>query len=120
MGRRHVWAAVVLLAMSRAALASAQTPATSVQWSHVVKQTMSFTALQHGVRLTEEKTRRELGGPFVRDWFDSAASLFIEPTWDDGGRFFTNYVAHPMEGSVYGYIYRQNDSSDPRMVIGAE
>jgi hypothetical protein len=29
--------------------------------------------------------------------------------WDDGGKFFTNYVAHPQGGAVYAHIYRQND-----------
>ena len=96
-----------------------RTKETSVRWDRVVGQILSFTAVQHGFRLTERKTRRELEGPWFRDWFNSASSLFIEPTWSDGGGLFTNYVAHPMGGSVYAYIYRQNDQSDLRMVFGS-
>ena len=92
-----------------------QTKEAGGQWGRVVGQILLFTAAQHGVRLTEKKTRRELGGPWFGDWFNSAASLFIEPTWSDGGGSFTNYVAHPMAGSVYAYIYRQNHPSDLRM-----
>jgi hypothetical protein len=99
--------------------AISQTKEASVQWGRVVGQILSFTAVQHGVRLTERKTRRELDGPWFRDWVNSASSLFIEPTWSDGGGLFTNYVAHPMAGSVYAYIYRQNDPSDLRMVFGS-
>jgi hypothetical protein len=91
----------------------------SVRWARVVGQILSFTAVQHGFRLTERKTRGELDGPWFRDWFNSASSLFIEPTWSDGGGLFTNYVAHPMAGSVYAYIYRQNDPSDSTMVFGS-
>ena len=29
--------------------------------------------------------------------------------WNDLGKTFTNYVAHPMGGAVYANIYRQND-----------
>ena len=99
--------------------ATSQTQEASVRWDRVVGQILLFTGIQHGVRLTERKTRRELGGPWLRDWFNSASSLLIEPTWSDGGGFFTNYVAHPMAGSVYAYIYRQNHPSDLSMLFGS-
>ena len=81
-----------------------------VEWEKIASQVLVFTAIQHSVRLTEEKTRRELAGSWTRDWFDSASSLFARPTWSDSGKFLTNYVFHPMGGSVYAHIYKQNDS----------
>src|SRR5215204_1214039 len=33
-----------------------------------IKQSLLFLAIQHGFRMTQEKTRRELGGPFFADW----------------------------------------------------
>jgi hypothetical protein len=76
------------------------------RWKPALKQYLLFLGVQHGYALTQEKTRRELSGPFFKDYFKSVRSL---GGWPDGGRFFTNYIAHPMEGSVYGFIQIQND-----------
>ena len=87
-------------------------------WSNAVKQAFGFTMFQHIVRLKEKKTRQELGGPFFRDWFESASHA--GGNWDDGGKMFTNYVAHPMGGAVYANIYRQNDPRRSELVPGDE
>ena len=89
-----------------------------VDWEKIASQVLVFTAIQHGVRLTEEKTRRELAGSWARDWFVSASSLFGRPTWSDSGKFLTNYVFHPMGGSVYAHIYKQNDSLGRKLDSG--
>ncbi len=78
----------------------------SFHWRSAIEQSMLFLAVQHSFRMTEDKTRRELGGPFFRDWFDAVKSTH---GWNDGGRQFTNYVAHPMQGALSGYIQIQND-----------
>ncbi|MGI8783442.1 MAG: hypothetical protein ACR2L2_07330 [Acidobacteriota bacterium] len=76
------------------------------QWTPALRQSLLFLGLQHGYMLTEEKTQRELGGPFFRDYFRSLSHL---KGWKDGGRQFTNYLAHPMQGSFYGFIQVHND-----------
>jgi hypothetical protein len=38
--------------------------------------------------------------------------------WADGGRFFTNYISHPMEDSVAGFIQIQNDPQGHRQEFG--
>jgi hypothetical protein len=82
------------------------------QWGGAIGQALLFTTVGHVFRVaTEEKTRRELKGPFFDDWFKSAKSLFSSG-WSDGGRDFTNYVVHPASGAVYGHIYRQNHPRD--------
>ena len=75
------------------------------QWRPALIQSGLFLAIQHGYRMTEEKTRRELDGPFFRDWKDSVDQLH---GWYDGGRLFTNYVAHPMQGSMTARIFINN------------
>ena len=81
-------------------------------WGCAVGQTLLFFTIGHAFRLaSEEKTRTELEGPFFRDWFKSAGALYSSG-WSDGGKFFTNYVVHPLSGSVYGHIYRQNHPND--------
>jgi hypothetical protein len=66
--------------------------------------------VEHGFRLaTEPKTRRELDGPFFADW-----ARIISNTqwnrWSDGDKKFTSDIAHPANGAVAAWIYRQNDT----------
>jgi len=76
------------------------------QWWTAIKQSLMFVGVQHGYAMTQPKTRRDLKGPFFRDYFRSVKSLH---GWEDGGRFFTNYIAHPLQGSFVGFIQVQND-----------
>jgi hypothetical protein len=76
------------------------------RWRAATEQTLLFLSIQHGYAFTQPKTRRDLSGPFFRDYFRSVASI---GKWGDGGRFFTNYVAHPMEGALLGFVWVQND-----------
>jgi hypothetical protein len=76
------------------------------RWKRAVSQSLIFLAVQHGYALTQPKTREALKGKFFSDYVESVRSL---RGWGDGGRFFTNYIAHPMQGSLTGFIYVQND-----------
>ena len=76
------------------------------RWQAATEQTLLFLSIQHGYAFTQPKTRRDLSGPFFRDYFRSVASI---GKWGDGGKFFTNYVAHPMQGALLGFVWVQND-----------
>jgi len=91
---------------------------TNVHWGRVIRQTLSMQAIQHSFFMTQPKARQALGGPWLHDWFQSASSPFVEPHWSDGGSFFVNYIAHPMAGSSYAYIYRQNDPANAGIQFG--
>ena len=78
----------------------------SFHWSTAFKQSLVFLGVQHGYAMTQPKTRQDLRGPFFKNYVRSVKSLH---GWEDGGRFFTNYVAHPMQGSLLGFIQIQND-----------
>jgi len=88
---------------------------THFRWGDAAKQSLLFLSVQHGYALTQPKTRRDLHGPFFKDYFRSVRSLH---GWEDGGRFFTNYVAHPMQGSLLGFIQVQNDPAGSRLRFG--
>ena len=75
-------------------------------WKSATEQTLLFLGIQHGYALTQPKTRRDLHGHFFKDYFRSVASI---GKWGDGGKFFTNYVAHPMQGALLGFVWVQND-----------
>jgi hypothetical protein len=91
--------------------ASQDTTLRGFNWKGALQQSSLLLALQHGYALTQVKTRRELRGPFFRDYFDSLGNL---RGWADGGRFFTNYVAHPLQGAATGFIQIQNDPDGAR------
>lgn len=76
------------------------------RWKAATEQTLLFLGVQHGYAFTQPKTRRDLAGPFFRDYFRSVGSI---GGWEDGGKFFTNYVAHPMQGALLGFVWVQND-----------
>lgn len=78
----------------------------SFNWSTAIKQSLIFLGVQHGYAMTQQKTRQDLRGSFFKDYIRSVKSLH---GWEDGGRFFTNYIAHPMQGSLFGFIQIQND-----------
>ncbi|MEZ5395482.1 MAG: hypothetical protein R2724_22055 [Bryobacterales bacterium] len=121
---------VALLACAAVGLASSGPIAPAVQenklgrgasepkfnWSKAVEQSFFFLTFQHAFRLTQEKTVDQLGGPFFKDYWRSAKNL---GGWEDGDSMFTNYVAHPMQGAVSGYIQIQNDPRGAALVFGA-
>jgi hypothetical protein len=78
------------------------------QWGSAVLQSFTFLAVQHSVRLTQAKTRREFGGKFFPDYANSVTNI---NGWGDGDGIFTNYVGHPMQGAIAGFIQIQNDPS---------
>lgn len=85
------------------------------RWRSAIKQSLMFLAIQHGYAFTQPKTRDALKGKFWKDYADSVKSLH---GWEDGGRFFTNYIAHPMQGAFTGFLYVQNDSKATRQQFG--
>jgi hypothetical protein len=87
-------------------------------WSPAFRQSLSFLSIQQGFRLlTQTSTRSELRGPYFRDWFTSVGNL---NGWNDGDSIMANYVAHPMEGAIAGYIQVQNDARYRRVRFGSE
>lgn len=84
-------------------------------WKPALLQSGLFLAIQHGVRTTEEKTRREFSGKFFEDWGNSVKNL---RGWDDGGKFFTNYITHPMQGAISARIFINNSEDAKRSEVG--
>ena len=61
---------------------------------------------------TEPGTRAELRGPFFRDYI---AAIKGVRGWGDGDPFIVNYVGHPFQGAVHGYIQIHNDPRYQRL-----
>ena len=85
---------------------SAGTDNQSFQWKPALLESGLMLVSQHALRMIQPKTRRELGGPFISDYFESVSTIH---TWNDSDSILTNYVGHPMMGAVAGYIQIFND-----------
>ena len=84
-------------------------------WKPAILESLFFLGIQHGFRFTEKKTRQQLDGPFFRDWKESVQNL---EGWDDGGKVFTNYVAHPLQGATTSRIFINNSGVARRQEFG--
>jgi hypothetical protein len=64
---------------------------------------MKLLVMEHGTRLAfQEKTRRELEGPF---WRDYRQSVRIPHQWEDADPWWVNYIGHPIHGAAAGYAW---------------
>ena len=91
-----------------APLASEREP---FHWKGLLLQSLAFQGVEHGPRIAaadQEDRHLLLNKPF---WSDYWASLgqFNMGRWNDGDSFVVNYLGHPMQGAVSGYIEVQND-----------
>jgi hypothetical protein len=76
------------------------------RWAAALRQSFYFVGIEHSIRMTQRKTRREFHGKFLSDYWTCVKNI---RGWGDGDGVFTNYVAHPMQGGVAGFIQIQND-----------
>jgi hypothetical protein len=91
-------------------------PGRGVNWGAVLRQSGFFLTLEQGFRVvTQPGTRDALKGPFFKDWIDAAKAT---KGWGDGDDFLTNYIGHPMQGSVTGFIFAQNDPGGHKQEFG--
>jgi hypothetical protein len=95
------------------------TPAAST-WKGAIADSIRLLMLEHTTRVAfQSKTRRELGGPFFRDYF---RSVKIPDTWEDGDSWGVNYVGHPIHGAASGFVWldHEDGSHDPKLGFSRE
>jgi hypothetical protein len=84
-------------------------------WSSALGQSFLFLGIEHGIRLAfDPPSRTALKGKF---WDDYVASLHELGHWGDGNPAFINYLGHPLQGSVTGFIQIQNDPAGRSLQI---
>jgi hypothetical protein len=80
---------------------------TKIRWSPIILETLFATGIMHTFNLwTEAGTRDALYGHWFENYIHSVSEL---RGWSDSDRFMAPYVGHSIQGSIYGYIFRQND-----------
>jgi hypothetical protein len=78
----------------------------SIEWGPLLKDSFRFLMLEHAYRMPQRNTRAGFSGPFFQDYFNSVANIH---GWGDGDKFGTNYIGHPMEGAIAGYLEVAHD-----------
>jgi hypothetical protein len=72
----------------------------------------------HSFRLgTEAGTREALSNSVVGGYFKALGAMH---GWSDGDGYYENYLGHPIEGAVSGYIWVQNDPRYRVVQFGAD
>jgi hypothetical protein len=78
-----------------------------VNWRGLFRDAGTLLAVEHAFRIaTEPGTRKGLSGPFLKNYWRAVENLH---GWADGDELYVNWVGHPMQGAVAGYIFVQND-----------
>lgn len=89
-------------------------------WAPLMRQSVQFLLLQHGMNLALDQTNRYniSHGHWLDHWTYSFQHEHLSH-WNDGDSFLTNYIGHPMMGAVTDFLYIQNDPRGRDLSIGA-
>jgi hypothetical protein len=89
---------------------------TKFRWWPSFGESLLYTGIMHTFNLaTEPGTRDALNGPWFKDYIHSVGEL---RGWSDNDKFMAPYVGHPIEGSIFGFIERQNDPKFKQVQLG--
>ena len=89
---------------------------TRFRWGAAFGESLLYTGIMHTFDLGfQPGTRDALNGHWFTHYTQSVASL---RGWSDSDTFMAPYVGHPIEGSIFGFIERQNDPRYRRVQWG--
>lgn len=77
------------------------------RWGPAIGESLLYIGIMHTFDLSMQAgTRDSLNGHWFQHYVQSVSEL---RGWSDSDTFMAPYVGHPLEGSIFGYIERQND-----------
>ena len=101
-----------------AAVQPMEAPRNSVEWRGLLKGSTRYLATMHAFRIVTEKgTRQALHNSLVGGYFKALGAMH---GWSDGDGYYENYLGHPIEGAVSGYIWIRNDPRYRKVQFGAD
>jgi hypothetical protein len=84
----------------------------------LTRDSLVFLTVMQAFRLaTEPGTRAALSNPFFKGYIRSLQNLH---GFSDGDQFYVNYVGHPIQGAVSGYIWADNDRAYKDVYFGRD
>ena len=99
-----------------ASTASGSARQPGVDWWPLLGETFFFLSVENAFRCaTEEGTRDAFGTGFFHGYVNAVGNLH---GWNDGDPFYVNYVGHPMQGAVSGFMWTHNDRAYRDIVFG--
>jgi len=85
-------------------------------WKGAFADSIRLLILEHAARVAfQPKTRRELDGPFLRDY---ERSVRWPRTWGDGDSWRVNYAGHPIHGAAAGFIWLDHEDGSHNPELG--
>jgi hypothetical protein len=97
---------------------SADIPEPGVQWGPLMKESLFYLGVMNSFRLaTEAGTREGLHNSVVGGYFKALGAMH---GWSDGDGYYENYLGHPIQGAVSGYIWIHNDPRYRTVQFGAD
>lgn len=90
-----------------------------VQWRELIGGSLRYLGVMHSFRIaTEAGTRSGLkDNPF---WGGYLAALGAMHGWSDGDGYYENYLGHPIQGAVSGYLWIHNDPRFSNVEFGRD
>ena len=86
------------------------------RWGPAVGESLLYTGIMHTFDIAfQPGTRDALNGHWFTHYTQSVSEL---RGWSDSDTFMAPYVGHPIEGSIFGFIERQNDPQYRRVQLG--
>ncbi len=77
------------------------------RWGPAFGESMLYTGIMHAFNISfQPGTRDALNGHWFQHYVQSVSEL---RGWSDSDTFMAPYVGHSIEGSIFGFIERQND-----------
>lgn len=84
------------------------TEASATDVKGALADSIKLLLFEHANRVAfQEKTRRELAGPF---WRDYQRSVRVPGQWGDTDSWLVNYVGHPIHGAAAAHIWRDREA----------
>jgi hypothetical protein len=110
-GRSKRLILAVLCSCNVVATSPAEAQETTTNPTGAFVDSLKLLMIEHTVRIAfQEKTRRELDGPF---WDDYRRSVRIPQQWEDSDAWWVNYLGHPIHGAAAGYIWLDHEHGAP-------
>ena len=95
-----------------------ETPEKPVRWRPLIKASMLYLGVMHSFRIaTEAGTREGLHNSVFGGYFKALGAMH---GWSDGDTYYENYLGHPIEGAVSGYIWIHNDPRYQHVQFGTD